>query len=105
MAQGRKRKQTVVIPSTWETPKYCFGQRVKQGIIIGMEYFVDVEHGWKYVCSDPNSEDYEVCDEPDIETYEPQELHALIKDEIVFHKSKIVALTEQLESSGEKRGR
>lgn len=55
----RRSRKSIPIPSTWELPKYQFGQLVKQGLILSMEYYPqntpaseEFGVGWAYWCSD-----------------------------------------------------
>ncbi|MBD2771174.1 hypothetical protein [Iningainema tapete] len=87
----------ISIPSNWTRPKYQFGQRVKQGEIIGMEYW-QVEDCWRYwVLPDPNNfEESQSFLEDLISPLSPEESRALIHDEIKSYQSKIAALVSQL---------
>ena len=94
----------ITLPSTWTPPKYRFGQLVKQGEIVGMEYFEKgtnraLQHGegWIYWIVFDNSEETETFQESSIYPLNPFELHALIQAEIESHSQRVAALTEQLE--------
>ena len=104
--------QHITIPSTWTPPKYRFGQLVKQGEIVGMEYYpletnrtqYRNQHGkgWMYsVLPSPCSCDTETFGESSIKPLTPEELHALIALEIKSHATRVAALKEQLEQGGE----
>lgn len=102
--RNRRKQKSIIIPSIYPQPKYRFGQIVKQGRIIGMEYFPpdmkisdSKDEQWYYwVSEDEDSMDLNQFNEAQIEPLSPEELQTLVKDEIDFHNSCIAVLKEQL---------
>ena len=101
----RLENQTFTIPSTWTPPKYRFGQLVKQGEIVGMEYYASgtnraFQHGegWLYwIALDSGAEETETFQESSIKPLNPEEIKVLIQTEIESHSQRVAVLTEQLE--------
>ncbi|MEH2070051.1 MAG: hypothetical protein V7K47_18130 [Nostoc sp.] len=99
--QGRL---SIRIPSDWTLPGYSLGQRTKQGLIIGIQYypsgtFLAQEEGqeWRYsLLLTSNIQDLDYKKESEIEPLSTQELRSSILADIELYQSKIAALTEQL---------
>ncbi len=104
--------QNIILPSTWTPPKYRFGQMVKQGQIVGMEYYPPGSYracqhgeGWIYwILLDQNADDTESFGESSLRPLNPEELHTLIEAEVKSHTTRVAALKEQLEQ-GDKYGK
>lgn len=81
---------TISIPQGWQYPRFSFGQRTEQGVIIGMKHYSDdtflaneYGEGWRYVVlRDKNTEDEEHHLENELKLLTPQELRAEIEVEI-----------------------
>jgi hypothetical protein len=92
------------IPSNWDYPRYTFGQRTQQGLIIGIEYYppdtlLAHEYGnsWRYtVLTDKNSEEVRHYFDDQIQTLSNAELQAQIIAEIEEHQQQIDVLKQQL---------
>lgn len=97
---ARKAKKTIPIPSDWEAPLYQFGQHVKQGQIVGMEYFLKDDEiykqtgvNWCYWCADARQlKMYAECQIEPLSTEE-------IKELINAHGQEIETLRTQLKTS------
>ncbi|MBW4617700.1 MAG: hypothetical protein KME21_31825 [Desmonostoc vinosum HA7617-LM4] len=95
---------TISIPNNWDYPRFTFGQRTQQGIIIGCEYYpadtlLAHEYGnsWRYaVLIDKNSEEVRHYFDDQIQTLSLAELRAQIIAEIDEHTQQIDALKQQL---------
>jgi hypothetical protein len=93
------------IPNSWTPPRYHFGQRVKQGEITGLEYHppgtrraYELGQGWSYtVLADEYSGEAEIYKERQIELLIPSESQKEVQILIDLYKSRLSALTEQLE--------
>lgn len=102
--RNRRKQKFIAIPNVYPQPKYRFGQIVKQGRIIGMEFFppdMKISDGedekWHYwVSEDEDSLGLKQFSETEIEPLTAEELQTLVKDEIDFHNSCIAVLKEQL---------
>ncbi len=100
----KRKAKYIPLPSTWNLPKYRFGQLTREGYIVGMEYrppgfqiSVDAEGEWFYwVTKSLESDDLSSCDESNIELLSSEEMQSLVADEIEFHKHRIAALVQQL---------
>ncbi|MEH2148602.1 HNH endonuclease [Nostoc sp.] len=101
------QKSCIRFPSHWPRPKYHFGQLVKQGRIIGIEYqspgtrrAFDLGLGWIYaVLLDDQGYDTDQLKESEIELASLEELENEINYEkslVEIHQSNKAALTEQL---------
>lgn len=85
-------------------PKYCIGDRVKQGLIVGLEKYpngsyLSQQYGteWRYtLLSNKNEEDLEHIYESSIKSLSPQELIAEIEAEIKWHKQQLEDLQREL---------
>ncbi|WP_193199730.1 hypothetical protein [Nostoc sp. MG11] len=99
-------KITSVIPSYWTVPKYSLGQRIKQGMIVGIQYCLpdnllaeSSDGSWQYIVQvSTNNKDKQVEDlqEHEVQPLAPQELRRLLTAEIEAHQRKMVVLTQQL---------
>ncbi|WP_174711375.1 HNH endonuclease [Nostoc sp. TCL240-02] len=103
-------KSCIRFPSHWPQPKYHFGQLVKQGRIIGIEYqspgtrrAFDLGKGWIYaVLLDDLGYDTDQLKESEIEPPPLSVLQAEINYEkslVEIHQNNKAVLTEQLEES------
>ncbi|MBE9038764.1 hypothetical protein [aff. Roholtiella sp. LEGE 12411] len=95
---------TISIPHGWDYPRFTFGQRTKQGIIVGMVYYQigtylaeEFGEGWYYTVS-PNkhSEELHHYLENELTLLSPEELQARIQAEIDCYRQQIKTLTQQL---------
>lgn len=97
---------TISIPQGWKHPRFTFGQRTEQGVIIGLKYYsVDTllaheyGEGWRYVVlPDNNCEDEEYCLENGLELLTPQELKTQIEAEINKRLRQVELLTHELKA-------
>ncbi|KYC42081.1 hypothetical protein WA1_18945 [Scytonema hofmannii PCC 7110] len=98
-------QQTIVIPEEWTAPKYQLGQWIKQGLIVGIEYYLPNSFrgnkygaGWIYwVMPHKDSEDTETWSEESVKPLTEADLQEMIQKEVNSCNTKIAALTEQLE--------
>ncbi|MEH2177412.1 hypothetical protein [Nostoc sp.] len=101
------QKSCIRFPSHWPQPKYHFGQLVKQGRIIGIEYqspgtrrAYDLGEGWIYaVLIDDQGYDADQLKESEIKPPSLEDLQAEIdyeKSLVEIHQSNKAVLTEQL---------
>lgn len=98
--------KTIRLPGNWDRPKYQFGQQVKQGKIVGMEYYPEGSRAshqygteWRYTVIPhelDDAEDVTYYHESGIEPLAPEELRQRIQAEIDFYQSKVTALQTQL---------
>lgn len=99
----------IQFPDHWKAPKYKLGQQVKQGQIVGVEYYppltkraLDGGEGWNYWVLIHEMEDYaESFREADIEPLTTFELQTIIDKRSSFiqvYQNNIAALVEQLKS-------
>lgn len=92
------------LPPGWKLPKYNFGDRVKQGLVIGLcAYPADSYPGrvygteWKYtILPDKAEEDLEYFSESELEPLSGEELKAQIEEEIRQHKEALTALQGEM---------
>ncbi|MBD2255453.1 hypothetical protein [Nostoc parmelioides] len=95
---------TISIPKGWDYPKFTLGQRIKQGLIIGIQYYPtdtllahEYGTGWRYtVMSDKNSEEVRSYFDDQIQQFSVAELQAQLQAELEEHQQQITALQEQL---------
>ena len=90
------------IPSHWTPPKYHFGQWVKQGIIVGCDYYprdraaaYQYKEAWRYsVLPDfyADAESIETYQESEIKPFSPEELRAALEADIAFHELRLTEL-------------
>jgi HNH endonuclease len=100
-------KSCIRFPSHWPQPKYHLGQRVKQGEIVGVEYYqpktlrgYEEGAGWSYwVLENDLSDQAEAMRESNISPLKASELIEEIQSEIEFYQSKITALNEHIQES------
>lgn len=96
---------TINLPNHWKPPKYAFGDRVKQGVIVGLEnYPIDSYLGQKYgrkwrytLLPDKTEEEVDYFLEGEIEPLLPEEIRTEIQAEIQFHKTALDVLTSEEE--------
>lgn len=98
--------KVVTIPNYWTSPKYSLGQRIKQGIIVGIQYRLpnnllaqSSDGSWQYIVKvSSNSKDKEVEDlqEHEVQPLPTQELHRLLTGEIEAYQRKITVLMQEL---------
>lgn len=92
------------LPPGWKLPKYVFGDRAKQGLIIGLcAYPADSYPGrvygteWKYtVLPDKAEEELEYFSESELRPLSREELKAEIETEIRQHMEALDALNCEL---------
>lgn len=99
--------KNISFPNHWEYPKYHLGQTIKQGQIVGMEYYslgtrqaYELGKGWFYtVMLDELEDDVEIIKEsaiklPSVEDLQSEidSLQALIET----YQNNIATLTQQL---------
>ena len=104
--RNRRKQKFIIIPSVYKEPKYRFGQLVKQGLIIGMEYYppnlkiaTEKDEEWHYWILEEETDEstnLNMFTESEIEPLSLEDLQALVKDEIEFHQRSIAALKDQL---------
>jgi hypothetical protein len=98
--------KVVTIPNYWTSPKYSLGQRTKQGVIVGIQYYPpnnllaeSRDGSWQYTVQvSTNRKDKEVEDlqEHEVQTFPTQELHRLLTAEIEAYQRKIAVLMQEL---------
>lgn len=83
---ARKAKKSIPIPIDWEAPKYQFGQQVKQGQIVAMEYLPSYSEvykqtgvSWCYWCSSGLERQLKMYAECQIELLKEDEIKTLIE--------------------------
>ncbi|MBD2492291.1 hypothetical protein [Aulosira sp. FACHB-615] len=99
---------TISIPTGWEYPRFTFGQRTQQGIVIGLEYKpagtqLAHEYGnsWRYtVLPDKHSDEVRHYSEDQIQTLSVAEIQQQLQAEIEEHQQQIKAIQEQLAAIG-----
>jgi hypothetical protein len=95
---------TISIPPNWEYPLFTIGQRTKQGLIIGIQYYpadtllaFEYGAGWCYtVLPDKHSEEVRYCLDNELQPLSVAELQAQLQAEIDQHQQEIKILQEQL---------
>lgn len=95
---------TISIPKNWEYPRFTFSDRIQQGIIVGMEYYVKdsfladkYDNGWRYsVTPHKNSDELLHYHEEQIQQLSPEKLQAQTIAEIGEHQQQIDVLMQQL---------
>ncbi|MHC0068896.1 hypothetical protein ACWATR_39555 [Nostoc sp. UIC 10890] len=98
--------KVVTIPNHWTSPKYSLGQRTKQGMIVGVQYYPPnnpltglCTESWRYAVLDKNDfSEVSHLEEDKIHLLTPSELRAELQAEIEVHQIKIVILKQQLET-------
>ncbi|BBD63119.1 hypothetical protein NIES2109_59690 (plasmid) [Nostoc sp. HK-01] len=97
---------TITIPRGWGYPRFTFGQRTKQGIVVGIEFVPsdsliakESGGGWQYgLLPDKNSKDIVYLPESEIQQLSPQESEEEILAEIDEHLNQLAILQEQLKT-------
>ncbi|MEH2255282.1 hypothetical protein [Nostoc sp.] len=94
----------VSVPNYWTSPKYSFGQRTKQGVIVGIQYYPPNDlltglcnESWRYAVLDKN--DFSEVSHLEKEKIHPLtsiELHTELQVEIEAYQRKILILKHQL---------
>lgn len=95
---------TITIPRGWGYPRFTFGQRTKQGIVVGIEYIPsdsliakEGSSGWQYgLLPDKNSKDIIYLSESQIQQLSPKESEEEILNEIDAHLNEVAILQAQL---------
>ena len=89
------------MPSTWGLPLYLLGQFIKQGQIIGVNYYPPgtpaakeyEEEGWSYLVMPSMDSDILLhLSESEIKSCLPDQACAFLQTEIDKHQSKVAAL-------------
>ncbi|MCW5318822.1 hypothetical protein GTQ43_35770 [Nostoc sp. KVJ3] len=96
--------KVVTIPDYWTLPKYSLGQRTKQGVIVGIQYYPPnnlltglCNESWRYAVLDQNDfSEVAHLEEDKIHPLTPIELRAEIEAEIEVYQCKILILKHQL---------
>ncbi len=96
----------MALPIDWDEPKYGLGQRTKQGIIVGMDYYpayttagYQIGSTWRYgVLAHPlDDADYtKYLNESEVELLSPEEVKAQVQKEIDFHVKHLQALKTEI---------
>ncbi|MBD2512484.1 hypothetical protein H6G91_35665 [Nostoc muscorum FACHB-395] len=97
---------TITIPHGWKYPRFTLGQRIEQGIIIGIKYYpsdsllaCEYDESWRYlVMSDMNSIEEQNHLENEIKLLKPQELKTLLEAEIKKRLYQIEVLKYELKA-------
>ncbi|MBD2302776.1 hypothetical protein [Nostoc sp. FACHB-190] len=95
---------TISIPKDWKYPRFTFGQRTQQGLIIGLEYKpadtqLAHEYGnsWRYtVLPDKHSDEVRHYSDEQIQTLSIAEIQTQLQTEIEEYQQQIKALQQQL---------
>ncbi|BAB78223.1 hypothetical protein ACN23B_27645 (plasmid) [Anabaena sp. FACHB-709] len=95
---------TISIPQGWDYPRFTLGQRTKQGLIIGIQYYPvntllahEYGAGWRYfILTDKNSEEVRSYFDDQIQQLSVAELQAQIQAEVEEHQQQIKGLQQQL---------
>ncbi|MBW4617501.1 MAG: hypothetical protein KME21_30675 [Desmonostoc vinosum HA7617-LM4] len=95
---------TISIARDWDYPRYTFGQRTQQGIIVGMDYYPkdtylaqEYDEGWRYsVMPNKHTEDLYHFMEYEIKPLSIQESLAEIRAELEQYQRQVVILQQQL---------
>ncbi|MBC1218770.1 hypothetical protein GNF10_18695 [Nostoc sp. UCD121] len=96
--------KVVTIPNDWTSPKYSFGRRTKQGVIVGIQYYPPnslltglCNESWRYALLDKNDfSEVSHLEEEKIHLVTPSELRAELQAEIEAHQRKILILKYQI---------
>lgn len=102
--RSSRTMNTIKLPAHWKPPKYHIGQRVEQGLIIGVEIYPTDSHlgqqygsNWRYtVLPNKAEEDVEHLMESEIKSLSPQEIKSEIEAEIQLRQSALAALKNEL---------
>ncbi|MBD2492315.1 hypothetical protein [Aulosira sp. FACHB-615] len=95
---------TINIPQNWDYPRFTFGDRTQQGIILGMEYYLpntplahEYGHGWRYaVMPDDGCDEIRYYFDDQLQTLSIAEVQQKLQAEIDEHQQQIKALQQQL---------
>ncbi|MBD2254630.1 hypothetical protein [Nostoc parmelioides] len=95
---------TISIPRGWQYPRFSFGQRTENGLIIGMKYYScdtflanEYGEGWRYfVLPDKHGEDEQHLLEEDLKLLTPHELKTQIEAQIKNHLCQLELLKQEL---------
>ncbi len=98
--------KVVTIPNYWTLPKYSLGQRTKQGVIVGIQYYPPnnlltglCNESWRYAVLNKNDfSEVSHLEEQKIQPLTPLELHAELEAEIEAYQIEIVIRQQQLET-------
>ncbi|MEH1817784.1 MAG: hypothetical protein V7L31_01575 [Nostoc sp.] len=98
--------KVVSIPNHWISPKYSFGQRTKQGVIVGIQYYPPnnlltglCKESWRYAVLDKNDiSEVSHLEEQNISPLTPSELRAELQAKIEAYQIEIVSRQQQLET-------
>lgn len=98
---------TITIPRGWGYPRFTFGERTKQGAVVGIEFIpadslIGKEDGggWYYgLLPDKNSKEIIYLSESEIQQLSPLETEKQILSEIDEHLNQLAILQAQLEGS------
>ncbi|AVH64107.1 hypothetical protein NPM_2425 [Nostoc sp. 'Peltigera membranacea cyanobiont' N6] len=98
--------KVVTIPNHWTSPKYSLGQRTKQGIIVGVQYYPPnnlltglCTESWRYAVVNNNDfSEVSHLEEQKISPLTSSELRAELQTEIEAYQIEIVILKQQLET-------
>ncbi|AFY45759.1 hypothetical protein [Nostoc sp. PCC 7107] len=95
---------TISIPKHWGYPSFTFGQRTKQGIIIGLQYHSPVcqlahkyGYGWHYaLMQHKHSSKVEHYSDEQLQALSIEEVKSQLQTEIDLHQLQVMMLQEQL---------
>ncbi|BCL39811.1 hypothetical protein [Nostoc sp. MS1] len=95
---------TISIPKDWDYPRFVFGQRTQQGVILSLEYYpvntqlaYEYGHGWRYgLMRDKHCQEISHYQESQLKTLSTQELLTQITTELEQHQTQIMILQQQL---------
>ncbi|MBN3890444.1 MAG: hypothetical protein HWQ43_15200 [Nostoc sp. JL31] len=96
--------KVVTIPNHWTSPKYSLGQRTKQGMIVGVQYYPPnnlltglCNESWRYAVLDKNDlSEVSHLEEEKIHLLTSLELRAELEAEIEAYQRKIQILKHQM---------
>jgi hypothetical protein len=97
--------KVVTIPNHWTLPKFSFGQRTKQGVIVGIQYYPPnnlltglCNESWRYAVLDKNDfSEVSHLEEQKIQPLTSLELRAELQAEIETCQIEIAIRQQQLE--------
>lgn len=98
--------KVITIPNHWTLPKYSLGQRTKQGMIVGIQYYPPnnlltglCNESWRYAVLNKNDiSEVSHLEEQKISPLTPSELRAELQTEIEAYQIEVVILKQQLET-------
>ncbi len=96
--------KVVNIPNHWTSPKYSLGQRTKQGVIVGIQYYPPnhlltglCDESWHYAVLDKNDfSEVSHLEEQKIHPLTPLELRTELQAEMEMHQREILMIQQQL---------